>query len=71
MPIVLIPAIPVALVLALTLLQVIHFIPFVGPILKLIGFCYTLWFVYYYFLDADKRRKLLQQAAALKEQSFG
>lgn len=71
MAIALISAIPVALVLALTLLEVIHLIPLVGSFLKLIGFCYTLWVIYHYLLDAGNRRKLLQQREVLKEKSFG
>lgn len=69
MPVVLIPVIPVVLVLTLTLLQVIHLIPFLSAILKLIGFSYTLWFIYHYLLNAENRRKLLQQGEALKEKA--
>lgn len=69
MPLALILAIPIVLVLTLTLLEVIHLIPFLAAILKLIGFAYSLWFIYHYLLNAENRRKLLQQGEALKEKT--
>jgi len=68
MSIILIIAVAIALVLTLALLQVIHFIPFMAAFLQLIGFGYTLWFIYRYLLNAENRHKLLQQGEqVLKE----
>ncbi len=60
-------AIPILLVLTLTLLEVIHLIPFLSAILKLIGFAYTLWFIYHYLINAENRRKLLEQGEARRK----
>jgi threonine/homoserine/homoserine lactone efflux protein len=69
MSIVLILAVPVALVLVLTLLQVIHFILFLPALLQLVGFAYTLWFIYRYLLSAENRDKLLQQGKQLLKET--
>ncbi|MBW4550470.1 MAG: CAAD domain-containing protein [Aphanocapsa sp. GSE-SYN-MK-11-07L] len=57
--------------LSLALLEVINAIPFFAPVLELIGFGYSSWFIYRYLLFADRRQDFSQQLNEYKEQILG
>jgi CAAD domains of cyanobacterial aminoacyl-tRNA synthetase len=57
--------------LSLALLEVINAIPFFAPVLELIGFGYSSWFIYRYLLFADRRQDFSQNLKGYKEQILG
>ncbi len=63
-------AVPVV-ALSLALLEVINAIPLFAPILELIGFGYSSWFVYRYLLFADRRQDFSKNLQGYKEQILG
>lgn len=57
--------------LSFALLEVINAIPLFAPVLELIGFGYSSWFIYRYLLFADRRQDFSKQLNEYKEQILG
>jgi CAAD domains of cyanobacterial aminoacyl-tRNA synthetase len=57
--------------LCLALLEVVNAIPLFAPILELIGFGYSSWFIYRYLLFADRRQDFSQNLKGYREQILG
>ena len=55
----------------IAVLDVLQEIPLLAPTLELIGLAYTVWFVYRYLWEAEKRSELVQELNKLKNQVFG
>jgi valyl-tRNA synthetase len=54
--------------LLLAVLSAIDSLLLVSPLLKLVGFSYSIWFVYRYLLQAEKRNELAQSWSRLVQQ---
>jgi CAAD domains of cyanobacterial aminoacyl-tRNA synthetase len=63
-------AIPV-IILANKVLNVIDGIPLLEPILELVGFAYTIWFVYRYLIFAQSRKELIDNITGIKSKILG
>lgn len=61
----------VALKLTFALLDAVDDIPLLAPAFELIGFGYSIWFVYRYLLKASSRAELSEDFNALKDQVLG
>lgn len=61
----------VAVKMTLALLDAVDDIPLLAPSLQLIGFGYTIWFVYRYLLRASSRQELGQEVEEIKNQIVG
>lgn len=61
----------VALKLTFALLDAVDDIPLLAPVFELVGFGYSIWFVYRYLLKASTRQELGEDFNALKEQVLG
>ncbi|NJP10248.1 MAG: hypothetical protein HC866_12855 [Leptolyngbyaceae cyanobacterium RU_5_1] len=57
--------------MTLALLDAVDDIPLLAPSLELIGFGYTIWFVYRYLLRASNRQELAKEVEELKDQIVG
>jgi len=57
--------------LVFAMLDALDDIPLLSPTFKLIGFGYSVWFVYRYLLKASTRQELASQAGDLKNQIIG
>jgi hypothetical protein len=60
-----------ALNVALGLVSFITHLPLITPLLKLVGFGYTAWFVYRYLLKAETRQELLRKINEIKQEIVG
>ncbi|MFM7887015.1 MAG: CAAD domain-containing protein [Pseudanabaena sp.] len=65
-----IAAIPV-LIAASTLLEFLDKLPILPSVFELVGFGYSIWFVYRYLLLATTRRELINTITAWKNKVFG
>lgn len=61
----------VAVKMTLALLDAVDDIPLLAPSLQLIGFGYSVWFVYRYLLRASSRQELGQEVEEIKNQIVG
>lgn len=61
----------VAVKMTLALLDAVNDIPLLAPSLQLIGFGYSIWFVYRYLLRASNRQELAQEIDEIKNQIIG
>ncbi|MGP1382102.1 MAG: CAAD domain-containing protein [Thainema sp.] len=61
----------VALKLTFALLDAVDDIPLLAPAFELVGFGYSIWFVYRYLLKASSRQELSEDFNALKDQVLG
>lgn len=61
----------VAVKLTLAILDAINDIPLIAPTFELIGFGYTVWFVYRYLLRASNRQELSEEIKSFKQQFLG
>lgn len=57
--------------MTLALLDAVDDIPLLAPMFELIGFGYTIWFVYRYLLRANNRQELGKEIEDLKSQIVG
>lgn len=57
--------------LTLAMLDAVDDIPLLAPTLELIGFGYTIWFVYRYLLKANNRQELSKEIEEIKDQIVG
>jgi hypothetical protein len=60
-----------AVKLTLALLDALDDVPLLAPTFELIGFAYTVWFIYRYLLKASNRQELSGEVQALKDQIIG
>jgi hypothetical protein len=60
-----------AIKMTLALLSAVDDVPLLGPVFELVGFGYTVWFVYRYLLKASTRQELGQDLGDLKDQIVG
>jgi hypothetical protein len=61
----------VAVKMTLALLDAVDDIPLLAPSLELIGFGYSVWFVYRYLLRASNRQELAKEVEEIKNQIVG
>jgi hypothetical protein len=61
----------VAVKVTLAVLEVVHEIPLLAPLLELIGLAYSIWFTYRYLWEAEKRLELVQEFNKIKNQVLG
>lgn len=61
----------IAVKMTLALLDAVDDIPLLAPSLQLIGFGYSIWFVYRYLLRASNRQELAQEIDEIKNQIVG
>ncbi len=57
--------------LTLAMLDAVDDIPLLAPTFELIGFGYTIWFVYRYLLKANNRQELSKEIEEIKDQIVG
>ncbi len=60
-----------AVKMTLALLDAVDDIPLLAPIFELVGFGYSVWFVYRYLLKASTRQELGHELGELKDQIVG
>lgn len=60
-----------AVKMTFALLDAVDDIPLLAPMLELVGFGYSIWFVYRYMLKASTREELSQGLGELKDQIVG
>ncbi|MBM0741914.1 CAAD domain-containing protein [Phormidium sp. CLA17] len=60
-----------AVKMTLALLDAVDDIPLLAPIFELVGFGYSVWFVYRYLLKASTRQELGLELGELKDQIVG
>ena len=61
----------VTVYVTLAVLDAIHDIPLLSPMLELVGLCYSGWFIYRYLLRESNRQELVSEFNALKSQVLG
>ncbi len=61
----------VATKLTLAMLDAVDDIPLLAPTFELIGFGYTIWFIYRYLLRANNRQELAKEVEEIKDQIVG
>jgi CAAD domains of cyanobacterial aminoacyl-tRNA synthetase len=61
----------IAVKLTLALLDAVNDIPALPSFFELIGFTYSIWFIYRYLLQASTRRELVDDFNALSERILG
>ncbi len=57
--------------MTLALLDAVDDIPLLAPLFEMVGFGYTIWFVYRYLLKAENRQELGKEVENLKGQIVG
>lgn len=61
----------VSVKLTLALLDAVNDIPLLAPTFELVGFGYTVWFIYRYLWKASSRQELVKDFNALKDDVLG
>lgn len=57
--------------MTLALLDAVDDIPLLAPLFEMVGFGYTIWFVYRYLLKAESRQELGKEVENIKGQIVG